>query len=931
MDVDADRPAPGAQRRRPSPASSPNAPRGPWLPLLSTLYCADGVVGVITHIRGVARKPGGFHEPLYNLVMGPPLLAPGSLALVGGIGLAAAACSASADERMLDAARREDLRHPRRAPRPALGRCPATPRHDARRCGRYPGYDVLAQAEHWDEATRALVLGRVEDVPRDPLLRRRCRRPRSGVLRHRASRRTASRAFRCSPMIDAEASEGRLDGFRYADMPDDRETWRLVARGDSTRRRAPGPSPSAIGDRRAPGAFARAAEGAERVDPAFCERRVPGGAWDALPPGRAWKVVMRDVARSASTRTRGRGTRSASAAPPTRAATRASARRPAGAWESRGAVAVDPWPSVTRAARRLSGRAALARGALRPAGQRLGVPARRAPPRRSRPRADGALPRRRQVDLVDRRRRRRAARRSPSDSRGGLAGGGARGRPVLGPRRGLGLRRGGVARRSTGHEERIIGGSDPVELGKNNSGHGVGGSMVHYAGYCPALPSVGLRGSHPRRRRRRLADLLPGPEASLRAARARAAGRRRGLALGRPARLPAHAAPDRRRRRSWRGRARSEYGIEMRVGPVGIANGVVRQPPALHLPRLLPPGLQGQRQGLAAGHPHPRRDRPRRRDPRRLHGLAGRGRRRRPGASPASPTSHDGACALPARRTRSRRRLLDRDAAAAAQLDQRQVPERPRERHRPGRPLRDGPGRAAGGRPLPPEVQMYKAPPPEISSEQFYETDELAAGSRAGSRCRPSGRCRSAGPSTCSPRATGVSRCASTCATTTTGTRSARCASCCRRPRTGSPRSARCDRPSRASGRASMDYSLCDNDGEYRDGEADDAGHPGRRPARRRCSRSTATPIWSAVAAWGQTRSTACRLRPPRVAADQPVHRRRQRDADAGLGQPGADDHGARVAARRALHAERVSRREQGTCSHAARHGAAIPSPAAGD
>ena len=34
-------------------------------------------------------------------------------------------------------------------------------------------------------------------------------------------------------------------------------------------------------------------------------------------------------------------------------------------------------------------------------------------------------------------------------------------------------------------EERIIGGNDPVELGKNNSGHGVGGSMVHYAGYCP--------------------------------------------------------------------------------------------------------------------------------------------------------------------------------------------------------------------------------------------------------------------------------------------------------------------------------------------------------------------------------------------------------------------------------------------------------------
>ena len=42
-------------------------------------------------MRGVARKPGGFDEPLFNIVMGPPLLAPGSLALVGGIGLAAAA------------------------------------------------------------------------------------------------------------------------------------------------------------------------------------------------------------------------------------------------------------------------------------------------------------------------------------------------------------------------------------------------------------------------------------------------------------------------------------------------------------------------------------------------------------------------------------------------------------------------------------------------------------------------------------------------------------------------------------------------------------------------------------------------------------------------------------------------------------------------
>jgi hypothetical protein len=61
-----------------------------WLPALSALYALDGAIGVITHVRGVRRRPGGFREPLFNIVMGPPLLAPGSLAMVGGMGMLAA-------------------------------------------------------------------------------------------------------------------------------------------------------------------------------------------------------------------------------------------------------------------------------------------------------------------------------------------------------------------------------------------------------------------------------------------------------------------------------------------------------------------------------------------------------------------------------------------------------------------------------------------------------------------------------------------------------------------------------------------------------------------------------------------------------------------------------------------------------------------------
>src|SRR4051794_12941010 len=68
---------------------SPRAARTA-LPLVSALYLLDGAIGVWTHIQGVRKRPGGFREAHYNLVMGPPLLAPGSLCLVGVLGIAAA-------------------------------------------------------------------------------------------------------------------------------------------------------------------------------------------------------------------------------------------------------------------------------------------------------------------------------------------------------------------------------------------------------------------------------------------------------------------------------------------------------------------------------------------------------------------------------------------------------------------------------------------------------------------------------------------------------------------------------------------------------------------------------------------------------------------------------------------------------------------------
>jgi hypothetical protein len=60
------------------------------LPAISGLYALDGLIGTWTHLRGIQKRPGGFKELTYNLVMGPPPLAPNSLYLIGGMGIAAA-------------------------------------------------------------------------------------------------------------------------------------------------------------------------------------------------------------------------------------------------------------------------------------------------------------------------------------------------------------------------------------------------------------------------------------------------------------------------------------------------------------------------------------------------------------------------------------------------------------------------------------------------------------------------------------------------------------------------------------------------------------------------------------------------------------------------------------------------------------------------
>src|SRR5512142_3382943 len=59
------------------------------LPITSAAIVAHGLQGTYLHARGIGQKPGGWRNARYNLEMGPPLLAPLLVTMVGGMGLLA--------------------------------------------------------------------------------------------------------------------------------------------------------------------------------------------------------------------------------------------------------------------------------------------------------------------------------------------------------------------------------------------------------------------------------------------------------------------------------------------------------------------------------------------------------------------------------------------------------------------------------------------------------------------------------------------------------------------------------------------------------------------------------------------------------------------------------------------------------------------------
>ncbi len=150
--------------------------------------------------------------------------------------------------------------------------------------GRYPDFNVLDEADHWDEATRRVVFERVEQVPPIRFFTA-AEAATLGTFCDVVMAQDSEPKIPVLNMVDAKLFAGKLDGFRYADLPDDRETWRRVAVGLDVATRQHGTAD-----------FASAPDEVQRtVVQAFSEGELHGQVWDELPCDRAWSVVMRAV------------------------------------------------------------------------------------------------------------------------------------------------------------------------------------------------------------------------------------------------------------------------------------------------------------------------------------------------------------------------------------------------------------------------------------------------------------------------------------------------------------------------------------------------------------------------------------------------------------------------------------------------------------
>ncbi len=121
-----------------------------------------------------------------------------------------------------------------RMPRGDTSRLPVDPRTGQplpprAQPGYYPGFETLSQQHFWDEATRNVVLDRVNNVPPIRFFTSEEAQLMEAVCDRLLPQDDRDEAHKIPLVntIDERLASGRIDGYRFEDMPPDHEAHRL--------------------------------------------------------------------------------------------------------------------------------------------------------------------------------------------------------------------------------------------------------------------------------------------------------------------------------------------------------------------------------------------------------------------------------------------------------------------------------------------------------------------------------------------------------------------------------------------------------------------------------------------------------------------------------------------------------------------------------
>jgi len=152
---------------------------------------------------------------------------------------------------------------------------------------RYPGYKVLDKwsTPDWDDQTRRAVRRRLEEIPPIHFFNEHEARTLAAIAERIIPQpdRSGSEKVPVAPWIDEKLYEDERDGYRYEELPPQREAWRLGLQGIDEAARALFRGQT----------FVELDSLSQDVVLSHIERGdAPGVTWERLPPARFFKSVL---------------------------------------------------------------------------------------------------------------------------------------------------------------------------------------------------------------------------------------------------------------------------------------------------------------------------------------------------------------------------------------------------------------------------------------------------------------------------------------------------------------------------------------------------------------------------------------------------------------------------------------------------------------